>query len=34
MLDAANSAALQWLFAYNKVRFEHSHAGDEQWFAL
>jgi hypothetical protein len=34
MLDAAYSAALQKLFAYNKVRFERSHAGNERWFAL
>jgi hypothetical protein len=34
MLDAACSAALQRLFAYNKVRFERSYAGDEHWFAL
>jgi hypothetical protein len=34
MLDAADSAALRKLFAHNKVRFERSHAGDEQWYAL
>jgi hypothetical protein len=34
MLDAAYCAALQKLFACNKVRFERNHTGDEQWFAL
>jgi hypothetical protein len=34
LLDADCSAALQKLFAHNKVRFERSHTGDEQWFAL
>src|SRR5262249_56133179 len=34
MLDAACSAALQKLFAHNKVRFERSHTGSERWFAL
>lgn len=34
MLDVVCSAALQRLFAYNKVRFERSRAGDERWFSL